>query len=252
MTTTTCKVRGCTDSVHVIKDKLCQKHYLRLRRHGDVNYTGNRRQDKCEATRAGGSRCKNPRSDGQPYCPKHRKMLDKTGHLNATDEELRQYCTRPGCKSKRTNRRGLCAEHLEEERKRTGSSPKANLKGLPVFQRRWLYKQPCAVCGWDEASRDVHHMTAFDPDDPEHSNRLSNLVVLCPNCHRKAHEGKLAKKKLRECAQAMRKKAPKKHPACPVCGERFATPTSQSRHDVACTKSRGLPSSRTLRRRRAQ
>jgi hypothetical protein len=46
----------------------------------------------------------------------------------------------------------------------------------------------CEACGWDEARCDVHHRAAKSKGG---QNTLSNAVVLCPNCHRKHHEGKL-------------------------------------------------------------
>lgn len=44
------------------------------------------------------------------------------------------------------------------------------------------YKHECAVCGYneDEILLEVHHIDS----DREH-NELSNLIILCPNCHKK-------------------------------------------------------------------
>ena len=43
----------------------------------------------------------------------------------------------------------------------------------------------CSICGWNEASCDVHHII---PRKQGGTNDNSNLTILCPNCHRKAHE----------------------------------------------------------------
>lgn len=43
----------------------------------------------------------------------------------------------------------------------------------------------CELCGWDKARCDVHHRT---PRSRGGKNVLSNAIVLCPNCHRIAHE----------------------------------------------------------------
>lgn len=43
----------------------------------------------------------------------------------------------------------------------------------------------CSICGWNEASCDVHHIV---PKKNGGSNDHDNLTILCPNCHRKAHE----------------------------------------------------------------
>ena len=43
----------------------------------------------------------------------------------------------------------------------------------------------CGNCGWSEARCDVHHIT---PQSRGGKNIVSNGAVLCPNCHRVAHE----------------------------------------------------------------
>ena len=45
----------------------------------------------------------------------------------------------------------------------------------------------CVMCGWNRTSLDIHHIlhkSKGGTDDHE------NLIALCPNCHRLAHEGK--------------------------------------------------------------
>lgn len=44
------------------------------------------------------------------------------------------------------------------------------------------YLHQCAVCGWDEDKDvlEVHHI-----DSNREHNELSNLIILCPNCHKK-------------------------------------------------------------------
>lgn len=44
----------------------------------------------------------------------------------------------------------------------------------------------CSMCGWCEASCDVHHII---PKSKGGSDTNDNLVILCPNCHRKVHDG---------------------------------------------------------------
>lgn len=46
----------------------------------------------------------------------------------------------------------------------------------------------CFNCGWDKAACDIHHIiSSSDGGNDDHDN----LTVLCPNCHRLAHENKL-------------------------------------------------------------
>jgi len=46
----------------------------------------------------------------------------------------------------------------------------------------------CFNCGWDKAKRDMHHII---PQSKNGSGDHSNLVYVCPNCHRMIHEGKI-------------------------------------------------------------
>jgi predicted HNH restriction endonuclease len=52
----------------------------------------------------------------------------------------------------------------------------------------------CSECGWDKGSCDIHHINGRKIDDCHNHN---NLTLLCPNCHRLAHEGKINKNKLK-------------------------------------------------------
>ncbi len=56
-------------------------------------------------------------------------------------------------------------------------------------------KIKCAICGWDKTTLDIHHINGKKIEDP-HNHK--NLVSLCPNCHRLAHENKIEKSKLLE------------------------------------------------------
>lgn len=53
----------------------------------------------------------------------------------------------------------------------------------------------CSICGWDKTSLDMHHII---PKSKNGTNEHSNLIALCPNCHRLAHENKIDKEKLIE------------------------------------------------------
>lgn len=46
----------------------------------------------------------------------------------------------------------------------------------------------CFICGWQEASCDIHHII---PRSSGGSDNFDNLAVLCPNHHRLADQGKL-------------------------------------------------------------
>jgi len=53
----------------------------------------------------------------------------------------------------------------------------------------------CSICGWDKSRLDIHHIVyKKDGGGDEHSN----LITLCPNCHREAHADLIQREKLFE------------------------------------------------------
>lgn len=51
----------------------------------------------------------------------------------------------------------------------------------------------CSLCGWNEASCDLHHIL---PKSKGGTNNHLNLTLLCPNCHRLVHSNKIDNKVL--------------------------------------------------------
>lgn len=61
-----------------------------------------------------------------------------------------------------------------------------------------LKEQKCELCGWSEVSLDGRIPVELDHVNGDHSdNRLSNLRILCPNCHslQPTHRGRNKGKK---------------------------------------------------------
>ncbi len=54
-------------------------------------------------------------------------------------------------------------------------------------------KIKCCICGWSEGTCDIHHINGRKIKNP-HCH--TNLTILCPNCHRLAHEKKIEKSTL--------------------------------------------------------
>lgn len=42
----------------------------------------------------------------------------------------------------------------------------------------------CSICGWNESTCDVHHII---PSSEGGTDDFTNLIVVCPNCHRVCH-----------------------------------------------------------------
>ena len=56
-----------------------------------------------------------------------------------------------------------------------------------TFKR--IFKEiPCEVCGWKEGGRDLHHII---PVKNGGTNKMDNLINVCPNHHRLIHENKI-------------------------------------------------------------
>ncbi len=71
-----------------------------------------------------------------------------------------------------------------------------------VDRRKGIFKKiaelPCEICGYDSASRDVHHIK---PVSQGGDNTGFNLISLCPNCHRECHEMHFSETVLRSLAK---------------------------------------------------
>lgn len=127
-----------------------------------------------------------------PIC----KEEDKTERFQDNREEVEcAYCGKHfhKPKSKLNSKSGLyfcCREHKDlSQRIESGEDFEAlrpahygeissNYRTL-AFR---IYEHKCACCGWDEDERilEVHHI-----DENHSNNKDTNLVILCPTCHRK-------------------------------------------------------------------
>jgi hypothetical protein len=56
----------------------------------------------------------------------------------------------------------------------------------------------CSLCGWCESTCDIHHIL---PKSKGGSDKMDNLICVCPNCHRSLHEHKSLFKTVDELKQ---------------------------------------------------
>lgn len=87
--------------------------------------------------------------------------------------------------------------------KALGSGPRGNThhrwkggvdrRGLGLRARK-IFGNVCARCSWKEAPCDAHHIVARSAGG---SNELTNIIILCPNCHRLADFGIVTESELR-------------------------------------------------------
>lgn len=89
----------------------------------------------------------------------------------------------------------FCCRECKDAAQRLGSNEKF-VSMHPVIIKNYrklafnLYPHQCAACGWneDEDVLEVHHI-----DEDRKNNTASNLIILCPTCHKKltTHKYKL-------------------------------------------------------------
>lgn len=119
------------------------------------------------------------------YCKKHYKNAGGlTMHERSCHDNLNRV---PGTFAGKT--------HSLSTRKLQAKSVKSKVpNNLFEVSSRTLQKimkrmnAVCSNCGWDKTTCDIHHMK---PKKHGGTDDHNNLTVLCPNCHRLAHENKL-------------------------------------------------------------
>lgn len=107
------------------------------------------------------------------------------GRTHGWDEAI-QFLATTGEKSKNASSQ----PNTGDETEKTQPAPES-LKNKLIFERA---NQRCEWCGDRTDHPEVHHI---EPRSEGGSNHESNLIVLCPTCHRKADSGGISKTKLR-------------------------------------------------------
>lgn len=70
--------------------------------------------------------------------------------------------------------------------------PRRDSRVIKAF--RAMYENRCAICSWSDAPCDVHHILPLKDGG---ADAISNLVFLCPSCHRLAGNGTISPARLR-------------------------------------------------------
>lgn len=139
----------------------------------------------------------NVRRDGRPHhiCPCCKEEDKRIQFQDKRKEVECAYCGKKFLKpkSKMNSKSGLyfcCREHKDlSQRIDSGEDFEAlrpNHYGKISSDYRTLafrnYEHKCSCCGWEEDERilEVHHI-----DENHNNNEITNLVILCPTCHRK-------------------------------------------------------------------
>lgn len=89
-----------------------------------------------------------------------------------------------------SNRAKYCSDSCKQKnyRERQKSS---NPESKSIKHYYSVFKDTsCEICSWDKTSRDLHHITEVSNGG---TTEISNLVCLCPNCHRMVHNNLISK-----------------------------------------------------------
>lgn len=120
----------------------------------------------------------------QHQCPNCKNNNERNGQFFEC-----AYCGKQIYRSKKDieeNKSGFyycCREHgnihknlLRQQNGEWEDSTNYRLKAFAAYEHK------CACCGWQEDERilEVHHI-----DSNRQHNNIENLIILCPNCHRK-------------------------------------------------------------------
>lgn len=170
-----CQYPGCSN---VAKNKGKQTYSRWCNRHYDKSARKVEVPRICKWTD-----CNNAISDSGTYCFDHREAAKQRQH-----ERQKTYPS--------YNTWGR--KHPERKRELNRASYERNKGKHPERSKAWQeqtkarkkqlakerHSQPCWLCGWKEAMCDFHRRV---PGSEGGTYRKSNVMVLCPNCHRLAH-----------------------------------------------------------------
>jgi hypothetical protein len=132
--------------------------------------------DSREHNRGNGNFCSI--SCGMKHTNKNRKLYEllckHCGSKFLSSDKRTKYCSY-SCKQKNYRRKA----------RSNNSHDKALLDKLRL--------EPCAICGWNISTRDVHHIVDVAKGG---KNEESNLITLCPNHHRMVHNNLISQDNL--------------------------------------------------------
>ncbi|MFA5299166.1 MAG: HNH endonuclease [Lutibacter sp.] len=109
------------------------------------------------------------------------------------DEICTHICEKCGNTFKRLIRKNKLQRHKhcdDCKRKVSHHIDITNLKSVFDISKRTITKifrrakTACAICGWNDATCDIHHIISIKAGG---TNDFENLIIVCPNCHRIIH-----------------------------------------------------------------
>lgn len=135
------------------------------------------------------------RKTGVAYCSKDCAVIGRTTYKTIPCDGCGKPIKRQPWQLAR-NEKSYCSRKCYPHTKLTGSTSPHWKGGSRAYARTLKGPDPyCAICGWNRAALDIHHII---PVAKGGSHTGDNLVVLCPNDHRLADRGILSEQELRD------------------------------------------------------
>ena len=118
------------------------------------------------------------------------ESVKKYNEKNKKEKVYKYICDKCGKEFESDHRlRNDRKHHCEDCKRAVPHSKKGNIS-LTDLSKRTISKilkraeKECQLCGWKESSCDIHHII---PRKEGGSDESTNLIVVCPNCHRILH-----------------------------------------------------------------
>ena len=138
---------------------------------------------------------------------KSHTLLVLTGERDATSE--RTYLSRTLSESKKVKISDI-TKYINGKKKseKEVKIEKKDYPRLSIGKKRELERKTgfkCEICGRrnEDITPDIHHIKSREDGG---SNRESNLIVLCPNCHKRAHAGAITHSELKQAVTKRKQK----------------------------------------------
>ena len=130
-----------------------------------------------EVKRGNGKYCSLSCAAKAPKALQYKQVCKHCGKEFMSASKNAKYCS------------NLCKQKNYRERQKSQVNTYSSIKTYyKLFEN-----VPCEICGWDKTTRDLHHIVEVSNGG---ATELSNLICVCPNCHRMIHNNLISKEDL--------------------------------------------------------
>ena len=139
--------------------------------------------DSREVNRGDARFCSRSCGAKQPKEHIYKKSCKHSGVVFDTASNIALYCS-TSCKQKNYRHKSKMSSEEDYVSTRTLS--------------KLFINKGCEICGWNETTCDLHHIIEVSQGG---TNKLSNLINVCPNHHRMIHKNLVSKDEILKIAK---------------------------------------------------